>query len=72
MDTITTQKGIWYDKARDRYRVRVYGGGVLLVQGYFSTYMEAKVGLVEAKREAALCQETEVEILNRFLLSPRC
>jgi hypothetical protein len=66
MDTTITQKGIWHDKARNRYRVRVYGGGELLSQSYFKTYTEAQVGLEKAL--SASHEVSDVELANRFLL----
>jgi hypothetical protein len=68
MDTTISKKGIWHDKTRNRYRVRVYGGGALLTQTYHKTYAEAEVGLDEALRTSL--EVSDVVLANRFLLRP--
>ena len=40
-------KGIWYEEAKNRFRVRKYRNGISYLKGYYRTYGEAEQALAE-------------------------
>ena len=46
-------KGIWYESARKRYRVRLYKGSETVFLDYFPTLDKAKKALIKARRVQA-------------------
>lgn len=45
--TNTLPRGIWYEAPKQRFRVRKYHNKVAYLKGYYRTFEEAQVALVE-------------------------
>ncbi len=68
-------KGIWYEKARDRWRVKLVHDGVLLHRNYYKTYELAYDAWLDTKKKMVrpkpLIPIPESSLINRFLCQPR-
>lgn len=46
----TLPRGIWYEAPKQRFRVRKYHNKVAYLKGYYPTFTEAQVALVELEK----------------------
>lgn len=68
-------QGIWYEKARDRWRVKLVQDKVLLHRKYYKTYEEALEVWKAVKKEHRIRPNLvipikEASLINRFLCQP--
>jgi len=71
MDIQATKKGIWYEKKRDRYRVRLYRDGELLERSYHRSYEAALAAWERAQSASKPNLEKQEAALRRFLYPPK-
>lgn len=60
-------RGIWYEKSRDRWRVKLYRSGELIERSYHKTYELAFEAWKNAKASDKDVIAHEREVINRFL-----
>lgn len=67
-------KGIWYEKKRRRWRVKLVFEGVLLHRSYHKEYADALAAWVKTKksmvRPRPLIPIPESSLINRYLCQP--
>jgi hypothetical protein len=76
MDTrIVVPKGVWYEKRRDRWRVKLFCDGVLFHRSYHRQFNDALAAWQSAKKQMIrprpIVPLSESSIQNRFLCQPR-
>ncbi len=72
--TIVIPRGIWYEKERDRWRVKLIHEGALLHRSYHKVYDDALKAWKQAKKSIVRPKPQlpipESSIINQFLCRP--
>ncbi len=64
-------KGIWYEKERRRWRVKLVSEGVLLHRSYHKDYVNALEAWQDTKRKMVHPRPVpEASLINQFLCRP--
>lgn len=64
-------KGIWYEKERDRWRVKLVADGILLHRSYHREYSDALVAWQDTKNNMVRPRpRPEPSLINQFLCRP--
>ena len=64
-------KGIWYEKERNRWRVKLVADGILLHRSYHREYSDALVAWTETKRNMVRPKlRPGPSLINQFLCRP--
>lgn len=65
-------KGVWYEKARDRWRVKVIRDRVTVHQSYHKDYQVALSTWLQVQREikTTIIPVPRASLINKFLCQP--
>lgn len=64
-------KGIWYEKERRRWRVKLVSDGVLLHRSYHKNYSDALEAWQDTKRKMVYPRPVpKASLINQFLCRP--
>ena len=70
----TCPKGIWFEKNRNRWRVKLFCDGILFHRSYHRSYNEALSAWRKAKKCMIIPRPVipiaEASLINRFLCQP--
>jgi len=66
--------GIWYEKKRDRWRVKLFYNGVLVHRSYHKVYDDAlnawKIAKKKMIKPRPMLPIAEASLINKFLYQP--
>ncbi len=74
MEVAEKPKGIWFEKKRNRWRVKLVHEGVLLCCNYYRSYEEALIAWTSVKNSIVRPRPhipiQEASLINQFLCRP--
>ena len=74
VERLEVPKGIWYEEARSRWRVKLFCDGELFHRSYHHSFNDALLAWKGAKRKmirpSPVIPIQEASLINRFLCQP--